>query len=54
MKYTSMLEGDIVRFIRQIIDLLEQIMHSTIDDNLKDKIKDVERRIDRDVISVHF
>ena len=54
MKYTTMLEGDIVRFVRQIIDLLEQVMHATADDDLKDRIKDVEKKIDRDIISVHF
>ncbi len=54
MKYTNMPEGDIVRFIRQILDLLQQILHATTDDNLKDKIRFIEKKIDRDVIAVRF
>ncbi|MFA5797180.1 MAG: DEAD/DEAH box helicase [Candidatus Woesearchaeota archaeon] len=54
MKYTTMLEGDIVRFIRQILDLLQQIMHATRDNSLRDKLSDIARKIDRDVIAVRF
>jgi len=54
LQFTNILEGDIVRFIRQIIDLLQQIQHATLDDELRDKIVKLRKRIDRDVISVSF
>jgi len=54
MKHTNMPEGDIVRFMRQIIDLLQQIQHATTDEELRAKILRIKDRIDRDVISVRF
>lgn len=54
MKFTNMLEGDIVRYIRQILDLLQQIQHATLNEELKEKIKMIESKIDRDVVSVRF
>ena len=54
MDYTTMPEGDIVRYIRQILDLLQQIGHATLDGDLKEKIRDIETKIDRDVIAVRF
>lgn len=54
MELTNILEGDIVRFIRQIIDLLQQIQHATMDDELRNKVIDLKKKIDRDVISVSF
>jgi superfamily II RNA helicase len=54
MKYTNMPEGDIVRFIRQIIDLLQQIQHATADEELRHKVLHIKDQIDRDVVSVRF
>ncbi|MFT4311165.1 MAG: DEAD/DEAH box helicase [Candidatus Woesearchaeota archaeon] len=54
LEFTNMPEGDVVRFIRQMLDLLEQIRHATLDYSLKEKIKEIKERIDRDVISVRF
>jgi superfamily II RNA helicase len=54
MEFTNILEGDIVRLIRQIIDLLQQIQHATLDDDLRKKVIDLRKKIDRDVISVSF
>lgn len=54
MELTNILEGDIVRLIRQIIDLLQQIQHATLDDVLRKKVTDLKKKIDRDVISVSF
>ncbi|MBI4441085.1 DEAD/DEAH box helicase [Candidatus Woesearchaeota archaeon] len=47
---TSMPEGDIVRFFRQIIDLLQQIHRATSNAELREKIEHVLGRIDRDVV----
>jgi len=54
MQFTNILEGDIVRFFRQIIDLLQQIQHATLDDELREKVIALKKKIDRDVISVAF
>lgn len=54
MKHTNMPEGDIVRFMRQIIDILQQVQHATTDEDLRRKILNIKDRIDRDVVSVRF
>jgi superfamily II RNA helicase len=54
MEYSNLLEGDIVRYIRQILDLLEQIRHATLDEELRDKAKAISNKLDRDVINVRF
>jgi superfamily II RNA helicase len=54
LQYTNMPEGDIVRFMRQIIDLLQQVQHATTDDELRQKIISIKNKIDRDVVSVRF
>ncbi|MGV8169115.1 MAG: DEAD/DEAH box helicase, partial [Candidatus Nanoarchaeia archaeon] len=54
LQYTNMLEGDIVRFVRQILDLLQQIQHATVDEELREKVLRIKDKIDRDVISVRF
>ena len=50
--YTTMSEGDIIRFFRMILDALHQVKHATLNDELYDRIEDVEARLDRDIISV--
>ncbi len=54
MEFTNILEGDIVRFFRQILDLLQQIQHATLDDELREKVISLKKKIDRDVVSVSF
>ena len=54
MDLTNMPEGDIVRYIRQILDMLQQIQHATLDNELKDKVIEIQNKIDRDVIAVRF
>ncbi|MFA6073249.1 MAG: DEAD/DEAH box helicase [Candidatus Woesearchaeota archaeon] len=54
MKYSNMPEGDIVRFIRQILDLLQQIQHATMDEEFRQKVLRIKDKLDRDVVSVRF
>ena len=54
MNYTNMSEGDIVRYIRQILDLLQQIQHATINEELRAKTREIQNKIDRDVVAVRF
>ncbi len=54
---TTMPEGDIVRFMRRIIDVLSQVMHAVVqvmpDENqLKDKIGQAMDSIDRGIVQV--
>jgi len=54
LELTNMPEGDIVRYIRQMLDLLQQIEHATLDDELRNKVYEIKKKIDRDVIAVKF
>jgi len=39
MKNTNFLEGDIIRFFRQMLDRITQIKHATDDDRLRQMTK---------------
>ncbi|MCK4967939.1 MAG: hypothetical protein KAS12_02695, partial [Candidatus Aenigmarchaeota archaeon] len=45
MGNTNLLEGDVIRFFRQILDRIGQVKNATKDDILLDKIKNCEQRI---------
>lgn len=51
---TNMPEGDIIRLLRQVLDLLSQIEHATSDQEFKRQLLSIMDRVDRDVISVRF
>ncbi len=53
LRLTTMPEGDIVRFMRRIIDVLSQIQHATKDKQLADRIASTLTAIDRDVVKVN-
>lgn len=46
MKNTSFLEGDMIRFFRQMVDRIGQIRNATTDAKLIDVLRDCEGRID--------
>ncbi|MBW3017560.1 hypothetical protein KY325_00165, partial [Candidatus Woesearchaeota archaeon] len=52
LQKSNLAEGDIIRFFRQIIDRLGQIMKA--ERNLTEKLKNSAKRIDRDVVAVEF
>ncbi|MBN2881209.1 DEAD/DEAH box helicase [Candidatus Woesearchaeota archaeon] len=54
LNLSSLVEGDLIRFFRQIIDQLEQIKHATDNPDLSGKLSTVVAAIDRDVIKVEF
>lgn len=54
LEYTTMSEGDIVRFFRQIIDIMQQIKHATDNTELRDKLEYCIDRIDRDVVKPYL
>jgi superfamily II RNA helicase len=47
-------EGDLIRLIRRVIDMLRQIRHATTDYELTDKIYSCIERIYRDVVKFEF
>ncbi len=54
LQTTSLEEGDIIRLIRRLIDVLRQIRRATTDEQLKERIQWNIERLDRDVVSVMF
>src|SRR3989338_777298 len=44
-KNTTLLEGDIIRFLRQIIDKTSQIRNATTDQHLQSKLHDCQQRV---------
>ncbi|MDD9952966.1 MAG: DEAD/DEAH box helicase [Candidatus Woesearchaeota archaeon] len=51
---TTMPEGDIIRFFRRIIDVIQQVQHATQDASLRHKLKEIVTRIDRGIVQVHL
>ncbi len=54
LELTTMSEGDIIRFFRRIIDVLQQIEHATEDEVLRKRARDCIKTIDRDVVEVRL
>ncbi len=52
--YCNLLEGDIIRLFRRIIDVQKQIIKATTDGDLRDKMSECIRRIDRDIVRAEF
>jgi superfamily II RNA helicase len=52
LELTSMSEGDIFRYFRFVLDTMQQVRHASMDDDLKDKLRHIEERLDRDIIAV--
>jgi superfamily II RNA helicase len=51
MKFSNLQEGDIIRFFRRLIDTITQLQHATNDEQLKDKLQELIKRIDRDLVA---
>lgn len=54
MELSNYLEGDVIRLMRQIIDVLRQIKRATDDKELIDKCNECIKAVDRDVVEVTF
>jgi superfamily II RNA helicase len=54
MQLTSLAEGDLIRLFRRIIDMIGQINHATADDELRERLRSCQNRIDRDLVAVTF
>jgi superfamily II RNA helicase len=51
MKFSNLQEGDIIRFIRRLIDTMVQLQHATNDEDLRDKLTELIKKIDRDLVA---
>jgi superfamily II RNA helicase len=49
-----LLEGDIIRLFRRIIDMLRQILKATRNNELKNKVSNCLRKLDRDIVRADF
>jgi len=54
LNYTNLLEGDLIRHFRQIIDTLSQVRKASFDHELNAKIDNCIRIIDREFVNVSF
>ena len=54
IKYTNLLEGDILRFFRQIIDVLTQLKKASTDRELINKLDACLNVMNRDLVKLGF
>ncbi|MEK6960900.1 MAG: DEAD/DEAH box helicase [Nanoarchaeota archaeon] len=54
MKCTNLAEGDVIKFFRQMIDLMSQVKHASHDDQLRDKMDKISDRLNRELVEVVF
>ncbi|MBU1704660.1 MAG: hypothetical protein KJ922_04810, partial [Nanoarchaeota archaeon] len=54
LDYTNQLEGDIIRLFRRMIDVARQVIKATPDEELREKMVNAIRRIDRDIVKAEF
>jgi superfamily II RNA helicase len=52
--YVNLLEGDIMRLFRRMLDIMRQVTKATRDEELKDKIFRCIKKIDRDIVKTEF
>ena len=53
-RFSNLAEGDVIRFLRQVIDIAQQVRRSTDDPELKEKLDEGIKLLDRDVVAVRF
>ena len=54
LELTNYQEGDVVRLFRRMIDMIQQIMHASDDEDLRDKLGECRRIIDHGLVSVEL
>jgi superfamily II RNA helicase len=54
LELTNYQEGDVVRLFRRIIDMIQQIMHASLDDELRDQLSECRQIIDHGLVSVEL
>jgi ATP-dependent RNA helicase DOB1 len=54
LSLTNLLEGDIIRLFRRIIDMIGQINRATTDYELKERLSSCTARIDRGLVAVNY
>lgn len=54
LTYSNLLEGDIIRLFRRMIDIMKQISKATRDAHLQEKMRECMKLIDRDIVKSEF
>ncbi|MCK5283844.1 MAG: DEAD/DEAH box helicase [Nanoarchaeota archaeon] len=54
LEFTNLLEGDIIRLFRRMIDVMKQIRKATTDPEFREKIRNCIKKIDRDIVKAEF
>lgn len=54
LQLTNYQEGDVVRLFRRMIDMIQQIMHAGLDEELRDQLAECRRIIDHGLVSVEL
>lgn len=54
LDYTTMMEGDIIHFFRRMTDVMRQIRHAALEDELVQKMDKCMDLINRDVVKAHI
>ncbi len=54
LRMTEAAEGDIIHLFRRALDLMRQIRHATMDENLRESLHKAMTLIDRDVVQVNL
>mgnify|MGYP006273694605 CR=1 FL=1 len=54
LELTNYQEGDVVRLFRRMIDMIQQVMHAALDEDLKDTLGECRRIIDHGLVSVEI
>jgi superfamily II RNA helicase len=52
LNLTKLDEGDIIRLMRRIIDMIRQIKHATDDIHLIERLDNCQQKIDRDIVKI--
>lgn len=54
MRCTNLAEGDVIKFFRQMIDLMSQIRHAGRDEKLREKLDSICSKLNRELVEVTF
>ena len=54
LELTNYQEGDVVRLFRRIIDMIQQILHASLDNELREQLSECRRIIDHGLVAVEL
>ena len=54
MRHTNLAEGDVIKFFRQMIDLMSQVKHASREDALRNLLDTISHTLNRELVEVTF